>query len=102
MIRRFTIHGFKRFERETVVDLDDVTVLIGANNSGKSMVLLALALFQHCVETTRRTNGDGPEPGRVALVRRTVSPDVFGVLPVADPADLWPHGRVRAKGRRIP
>ena len=42
MIRRFTIHGFKRFERETVVDLDDVTVLVGANDSGKSTVLLAL------------------------------------------------------------
>ena len=102
MIRRFTIHGFKRFERETVVDLDDVTVLVGANNSGKSTILLALTLFQYCVETTRRTNGNGPEPGTLALVRRTVSPDVFGVLPVADPADLWPHGRVRAKGRSNP
>ena len=102
MIRRFTIHGFKRFERETVVDLDDVTVLVGANNSGKSTVLLALTLFQYCVEITRRTNGNGPEPRTLALVRRTVSPDVFGVLPVADPADLWPHGRVRAKSGSNP
>ena len=102
MIRRFTVHGFKRFERETVVDLDDVTVLIGANNSGKSTVLLALTLFQYCVETTRRTNGNGPEPGRVALVRRSVSPDEFGILPVADPADLWPHGRVRTTSRSNP
>ena len=46
IIRRFTIHGFKRFERKTVVDLDDVTVLVGANNNGKSTVLLALTLFQ--------------------------------------------------------
>ena len=102
MIRRFTIEGFKRFERETVVDLDDVTVLVGANNSGKSTVLLALTLFQYCVEITRRTNGNGPEPRTLALVRRTVSPDVFGVLPVADPADLWPHERVRAKSGSNP
>ena len=102
MIRRFTIHGFKRFERETVVDLDDVTVLVGANNSGKSTVLLALTLFQYCVEITRRTNGNGPDPGRLALARRTVNSDVFGVLPVADPTDLWPHGRIRAKGRANP
>ena len=39
MIRRFTIEGFKRFQRETVIDLDDVTVLVGANNSGKSTIL---------------------------------------------------------------
>ena len=100
MIRRFTIEGFKRFERTTAIDLDDVTVLVGANNSGKSTILQALTLFQYCVETTRGTNG--PEPGRLALVRRTVSPDEFGVLPVADPADLWPHGRVRTKGRPNP
>ena len=81
MIRRFTIEGFKRFKRETAVDFDDVTVLVGANNSGKSTILLALTLFQYCVETTRRTNGNGPEPGQLALVRRTVSPDEFGVLP---------------------
>ena len=100
MIRRFTIEGFKRFEQATVIDLDDVTVLVGANNSGKSTILQALTLFQYCVETTRGTNG--PEPGRLALVRRTVSPDELGVLPVADPADLWPHGRVRTKGRPNP
>ena len=54
MIRRFTIEGFKRFEQKTVIDLDEVTVLVGANNSGKSTILHALTLFQYCVETTRR------------------------------------------------
>lgn len=97
MIRRFTIEGFKRFEQKTVIDLDDVTVLVGTNNSGKSTILHALTLFQYCVETTRRTNGNGPEPRQPALARRSVSPDEFGVLPVADPADLWPNGRVRTK-----
>ena len=102
MIRRFTIEGFKRFEQETVIDLDDVTVLVGANNSGKSTILHALTLFQHCIETTRRTNGNGPEPKPLALARRSVSPDEFGVLPVADPGDLWPNGRVRTTGKPNP
>ncbi len=102
MIRRFTIEGFKRFEQETVIDLDDVTVLVGANNSGKSTILHALTLFQYCVETTRRTNGNGPEPRQLALTRRSVSPDEFGVLPVADPGDLWPNGRVRTRGKPNP
>ena len=105
MIRRFTIEGFKRFERETIIDLDDVTVLVGANNSGKSTILQALTLFQYCVETTRRTNGNGPErpeSKQLALARRSVSPDEFGVLPVAASADLRPNGRVRAKGKPNP
>ena len=96
MIRRFTIRGFKRFERETAIDLDPVTVLVGANNSGKSTILEALTLFQYCVETTRRANGNGrgnERNGRIELGRRSVSPDEFGVLPVAEPTDLWPNGR---------
>ena len=96
MIRRFTIRGFKRFERETAIDLDPVTVLVGANNSGKSTILEALTLFQYCVETARRANGNGrgnERNGRIDLARRSVSPDQFGVLPVAEPTDLWPNGR---------
>ena len=96
MIRRFTIKGFKRFERETVIELDPVTVLVGVNNSGKSTILDALTLFQYCVETTRRANGNGPGNGgngRIDLVRRAVNPGEFGVLPVAEPPDLWPNGR---------
>ena len=107
MIRRFTIKGFKRFERETVIEIDPVTVLVGVNNSGKSTVLDALTLFQYCVETTRRAangngsgngNGRGTGPGngngaRIDLAERMVGTDEFGVLPVAKPTDLWPGGR---------
>jgi predicted ATPase len=102
MIRRFTIKGFKRFEQETVIDLDGVTVLIGANNSGKSTILHALTLFQYCIDTTRKANSNGPNAKEITLVSRTVSPDEFGVLPVADPADLWPNGRVSAGGKPRP
>ena len=93
MIRRFTIKGFKRFESETKIDLDAVTLLVGANNSGKSTILEALTLFQYCVETTRRANGKDRNKRQLSLSRRSVSPDEFGVLPVAEPTDLWPHGR---------
>lgn len=102
MIRRFTIRGFKRFARETVIDLDPVTVLVGVNNSGKTTILDALTLFQYCVETTRRANGNGPGDegdSRIDLARRSVSPDEFGVLPVAEPTDLWPGGRT-ATGKK--
>lgn len=98
MLSRFVIKGFKRFGRETAVDLDGVTVLVGANNSGKSTVLQALSLFQYCIETAR-TEASG---GGIKLVKRTVAPDDFGVLPVAEPADLWPHGRVTAGGKPSP
>ena len=93
MIRSFKIKGFKRFEQETKIDLEAVTVLVGANNSGKSTILEALTLFQYCIETTRRPNGKDPNQRQLGLSRRSVSPDEFGVLPVAEPTDLWPNGR---------
>jgi AAA15 family ATPase/GTPase len=79
MIRRFVIKNFKRFREETVVSLEPVTVLVGANNSGKSTLLQALNLFQNCIETTRqRENGNGPHGdtnGQIVLKKRTVSLD---------------------------
>ena len=94
MIRRFTINGFKRFHDETKIDLGPVTVLVGANNSGKSTILEALTLFQYCIETTRSADRNGADKAKqISLSRRSVSPDEFGVLPVADPTDLWPSGR---------
>ena len=83
MIRRFTIKGFKRFERETAIDLDPVTVLVGANNSGKSTILEALTLFQYCVETTRRANGNGrgnERNGRIDLGPALVTGAVVGAV----------------------
>ena len=100
MIRRFTITGFKRFEHQTKIDLDAVTVLVGANNSGKSTILEALTLFQYCIETTRRSNGKTGNKKQPSLSSRSVSPDEFGVLPVAAPTDLWPNGRTTIGGRQ--
>ncbi len=95
MLTKFAINGFKRFRQETTLELDGVTVLVGANNSGKSTVLQALSLFQYCIETTRaEANGRG-----LHLTKKTVAPDEFGVLPVAEPADLWPGGRVTVGGK---
>ena len=99
MIRCFTIRGFKRFARETKIELDAVTVLVGANNSGKSTILEALTLFQYCIETTRRTNGKTGSKRQPSLSSRSVSPDEFGVLPVAEPTDLWPDSRTAIGGK---
>lgn len=45
MLNTLTIHGFKSIERQTVT-LGPLNVLIGANGSGKSNLLAALAFFR--------------------------------------------------------
>ena len=45
MLKKITIHGFKSIERQTI-ELGALNVLIGANGSGKSNLLAALAFFR--------------------------------------------------------
>lgn len=45
MLKKLTIHGFKSIERQTI-ELGALNVLIGANGSGKSNLLAALAFFK--------------------------------------------------------
>ena len=52
-----TIRRFKRIEQVTI-PLDDVTLLIGANNSGKSSILQAIH-FAVSIAQTARLVGEG-------------------------------------------
>src|SRR5436190_880136 len=88
MLRRLTVTNFKRFRTEMRIDLEPITVLVGANNSGKSTVLQALSFFQYCVDVTRKKKN-----GTLSLERVTIGPEEFGALPVTSPRDLWPDGR---------
>jgi|GEM_PF-1629314 len=88
MLKKFTFKNFKQYRHEVTVDFEPVTVLLGANNSGKSTVLQALSIFQYCLETVRQKKN-----GHITLETTTVGPEEFGPLPVTTPADLWPNGK---------
>src|SRR5258708_39441207 len=93
---RFTIERFRQFDKSVTIDLDPITVLIGANNSGKNAVLQARALFQYCLEKCLTRNSKNAEgPGWQLKKTENVRPDEFGPLPVATPTDLWPQGRAK-------
>lgn len=60
MITRVELKYFKRFKDETF-DLRDVIVLAGANNSGKSTLLQALAVWNLGIQRWVSEKGRGPE-----------------------------------------
>jgi ABC-type cobalamin/Fe3+-siderophores transport system ATPase subunit len=92
-VRRVSIENFKRFE-SLEVELRNFDCLVGANNSGKTTLLQALALFDFCVHhCLERRNGE------FKLRNRTVSPDEFYVLPVTNPMDIW-HDRQAMRGNK--
>jgi len=93
-IKTVQIQNFKRFERLEVT-LGPMDCLVGANNSGKTTLLQALALFDFCVHhCLERKNG------RFQLRRRTIAPEDFYVLPVTNPMDIWHERRTMGAGKQ--
>ena len=91
---KFTIERFRQFSQAMTVDLDPVTILIGANNSGKTSILQAISLFQYCMERCLTRNGKNGGASHWHLKKSdNVPPEEFGPLPVSTPTELWPDGK---------
>lgn len=73
MITRLTLRNFKSI-REQVYDLTNFDLLVGRNNSGKSTVLQALAIWQFCVDEFHRTKRSGSKGIQVILPNFTALP----------------------------
>ena len=91
-IKSVTIRRFKRLQ-ELTLDLGDVTLLIGANNSGKSSILQALH-FAVSISQSARLVGEG-----VAWARDTFelsfNPAQLIYSPVADVMSLASGGTLQ-------
>ncbi len=93
-LKQVRIENFKRLENVTL-ELAPLNCVVGPNNSGKTTLLQALALFDFCVHhcLTRKN-------GVFELRRRTIPPEEFYVLPVADPMELWTDRKSMAGGKQ--
>ncbi len=92
MLTRLTIRNFKRF-KEAVIDLDDPVLLIGPNNSGKTTLLQALALWDLGMRRWREKREIGEASARrpgVAIGRGDLI-----TVPLRDAKHLWRNRRVR-------
>lgn len=96
-IKKVQIENFKRFTN-LELDLQPFDCLVGSNNSGKTTLLQALALFDFCVdECLSRRNGKA----EIEIKRRSIAPEEFYVLPVADPKDLWSDRKTQTRNNHI-
>lgn len=85
MITRFTIRNFKRLEK-AVLELGNVTVLIGPNNSGKTSALQALTLWDVGWRrwAEKRDDSTASERKGVTINRRDLYP-----IPIPSARLLW-------------
>lgn len=73
MIKRLTLRNFKSIG-EQVYDFTKFDLLVGGNNSGKSTVLQALAIWQFCVDEFHRSKRGGSKGIQVVLPNFTALP----------------------------
>ena len=81
MINRLTLLNFKSIGKQSY-DFTDFDLLVGRNNSGKSTVLQALAIWQFCVDEFHRAKRSGSTGIQIVLPN-------FTALPVPEFNLLW-------------
>jgi hypothetical protein len=81
MITKLTLRNFKSVS-EQIYEFTQFDLLVGRNNSGKSTVLQALAIWQFCVDEFHRSKRSGSTGTQVVLPN-------FTALPVPEFSLLW-------------
>ena len=81
MITSLTLRNFKSIEEQTY-KFGPFDLLVGRNNSGKSTILQALAIWQFCVDEFRRVKRRGNTGKQIVLPN-------FTALPVPEFNLLW-------------
>lgn len=81
MISRVVLKNFKRIDTQEFI-LSDFDVLVGANNSGKTTLLQAMAIWQYCVDQFKITKRKGASGIQIVL-------PAFTVLPLPEFNLLW-------------
>ena len=76
MIHRLTLRNFKNIGEQTY-DFTQFDLLVGRNNSGKSTVLQALAIWQFCVDEFHRSKRGGSKGIQVVLPNFTALPSRY-------------------------
>lgn len=87
MINKLTLRNFKSVG-EQVYEFTAFDLLVGRNNSGKSTVLQAMAIWQFCVDEFGRTRRTGTTGIQVVLPN-------FTALPVPEFSLLWKDRTIR-------
>lgn len=98
MITRLTLRNFKNVSDQDY-DFTRFDLLVGRNNSGKSTVLQALAIWQFCVDQFHRSKRGGSKGIQVILPN-------FTALPVPEFNLLWKdrteRRSVKENGKSVP
>lgn len=93
MIRKVVLKGFKRFD-EVTFDLPGHVVLAGPNNTGKTTLLQAIAVWSMALERWRAAMGGDYNP-RNGFTKVPMTRGMFSAVPLRNFDLLWTDRRYR-------
>jgi hypothetical protein len=100
MISEVRIENFKRFQNQTFTfKPDGVTFLAGGNNSGKTTLLHALALWEFCRAVVQQDKGEKALLSGYVCKPSSVSLEDFSPVALPDLRHLWHNLRTRTAGQ---
>lgn len=95
MISKITLHRFKQFKDAPIELGAGVTFVVGANNSGKSSLLHALAVWQFCKTIVEIEKGSGVFVAGVTTQGVGLGDDEFTPISVPSLRHLWTNLRTQ-------
>jgi len=93
MIKELILKNFKSISDQTYT-FSNFDLLVGRNNSGKSTILQAMAIWQYCVDEFHRQNKNGKEGVQIVLPN-------FTALPLPEFNLLWNNRIDRKQSKYI-
>lgn len=92
LVSYVTISNFKSFGENATIDFSQSSVLIGPNNSGKTTVLQALAMWNMGVKTWFREKGTGKSKSKMGKSINRLS---ITQVPIKEAKYFWQNANVR-------
>ncbi|MEW6359498.1 MAG: AAA family ATPase [Planctomycetota bacterium] len=100
MITRVTVEHFKRFERE-VFDLADHVVLAGPNNSGKTTLLQAIAVWNLAAQKWTARRGSGTSTKAKERTGVPITRKEFTAVPLREMKLLWHEAAIALRKEEL-
>ena len=90
LINYVKISNFKGFDQDITIPFSQPSVLIGPNNSGKTSVLQALAMWNFGIKTWFREKGQSKNKGGKSINRLSITQ-----VPIKEAKYFWQNASVR-------
>jgi len=96
-LARLRVRNFRCFQEEISIDFEDITALIGRNDSGKSTLMDALGLFLNDIDPDKDDASKGGNPRDLTIICEfTDLPDEV-ILEAQDPLKAAAKEAIKAK-----